>query len=80
MNDSGHMTQLVAMTLYIIYTLYITTFQNLLLQNRWTDFIETWHKAIMTKVLHYVYKSCDDLDLIYVVQNMSPTHVNGENC
>ena len=41
-------------------------FKNLL-QNRWTDFKETWHEASMAKVLQCVYKSwpCGDLDLFY---------------
>ena len=42
-------------------------FKNLLLQNRWTDFNETWHEALMAQALQCVYKSwpCDDLDLFY---------------
>ena len=51
-NNLVHMTKMAAMLIYGK-----KTFKNLLLQNRWTDFKETWHEASMAKVLQYVYKS-----------------------
>ena len=40
-NDPGHMIKMAAMHMY----------GNILLQNQWTDFNETWHEALMTKAL-----------------------------
>ena len=56
--NPGHMTKMTAMLIYGI---------NLLLQNRLTDFNETWHYASMAQALQCVYKSlpCDNLDLFY---------------
>ena len=33
------------------------TLKNIRLRNRWTGFKETWHEALMAKVLQCVYKS-----------------------
>ena len=50
--NPGHMTKMAAMPIYGKKTL-----KNLLLQNRWTDFNETWHEALMAEALQCVYKS-----------------------
>ena len=43
------------------------TFQNLLLQNRWTDGHDTWYVAFRTQVLPRLFKLWPwvDLDLFY---------------
>ena len=55
------MTKMAAMPIYG------KTLKNLLLRNWLTDVNETWHEALMAKVLKCIYKSlpCDDLDLFY---------------
>ena len=50
-NNLGHMTKMAAMPIYGKKPL------NNLLQNRLTDFEETWHEALMAKVLQCIYKS-----------------------
>ena len=47
------MTKMAAMPIYDKKK----TFKNLLIQNRWTDFNETWYEVLMTQVLQYKYKS-----------------------
>ena len=60
--NPGHMTKMAAMPIYGK-----NPSKNLLLQNQWIDFNETWHEASMAQALQCVYKSwpCDDLDLFY---------------
>ena len=50
-NNLGHMTKMAAMPIWK------KNFKNRLLRNWWTDFKETWHEALMAKVLQCVYKS-----------------------
>ena len=45
--NQGHMTKMAAMPIY-------GPFKNLLLQNRWTDFNETWHEASMAQALQCI--------------------------
>ena len=42
-NELDHMTKMAA--------IYDKTFKNLLLQNQWTDGLETWYVALGTQVL-----------------------------
>ena len=49
-NGRGHMTKMAAMPIYG------KTLQNLLLQNRWADFHETWYVALGTPAHHSLYK------------------------
>ena len=49
-NNLGHMTKMAAMPIY-------GKNLNNLLRNRLTDFNETWHEALMAKVLQCMYKS-----------------------
>ena len=53
MNNSGHMTKMAAMPIYGKNPSKIF----LELQNRWTDFNETWHEVSMNQVLQCIYKS-----------------------
>ena len=46
-NNPGLMTKMTAMPIY--------GKKNLLIQNCWTDFKETWHGTLMTKILQCVY-------------------------
>ena len=57
----GHMTKMAA-TPYMVKAL-----QNLLLQNRWADFHETWYVASGTPTHHSLFKwwPWSDLDLFY---------------
>ena len=59
---AGHMTKMAATPIYGK-----KTFKNLLLQNRWTDFHETWYVASMTPANHSLFKWWPwvDLDLFY---------------
>ena len=49
--NPGHMTKMAAMPIYG------KNRSNLLLQNRLTDFNETWHEASMAQALQCIYKS-----------------------
>ena len=49
-NGQGHMTKIAAMSIYG------KTLQNLLLQNRLADFLETWHVALGTLAHGSLYK------------------------
>ena len=53
-NNPGHMIKLAAMPIYGK-----KPFKILLLQNHWTDFNETWHEALGTRVLQCVYTNYD---------------------
>ena len=62
-NELGHMTNMAAMPIYSKKTL-----KNLLLQNQYTDDLETWYMALSMQVLPRLLKLWPwvDLDLFYV--------------
>ena len=49
-NDSGHMTNMAAMSIYG------KTLKNFLLQNQWTNDLETWYVALSVQVLPRLFK------------------------
>ena len=54
------MTKMAAMPIYGKNLLGGPRLGGPLLRNRWTDFEETWHEALMTQVLQCMYKSNHD--------------------
>ena len=54
-NGPGHMTKMAAMAINRKKPL--KTFKNLLLQNQWADFHETWYVASGMRAHHSLYKS-----------------------
>ena len=48
--ELGHMTNMAVMPIYG------KNLKNLLLQNQWTDDLETWHVALSMKVLPRLFK------------------------
>ena len=49
-NNPGHMTKMAATPIYGK-----KPFKNLLFQNRWNDFNETWHEASMAQASTTIY-------------------------
>ena len=55
-NNPVQMTKMAAMPIYG---------ENLLLQNQWIDFNDTWHKALMAKVLNVCINHGTAMTLTY---------------